>query len=217
LSDIFQEVDNEVRREQLKKLWDRYGIFAIAAVILVLAAVGGWRGYDWWQAKKAAEAGGAFDVASALMEQNKSAEAEAAFEQLARGDAAGYRTLAQLRGAAALAERDPKAAVSAFDAVAQSSAVDGTLRELAGIRAAMLLVDSAPYSELASRLEPLAAPSGAFRHTARELLALSAWRNKDSVAARRWFDLVAADPDTPPSVRARIDILMALSAETGKG
>src|SRR5580658_7140009 len=58
VSDIFQEVDEEVRREQLKKLWERYGTYIIAALILVIVAVGGWRGYEWWQAKRAAGACG---------------------------------------------------------------------------------------------------------------------------------------------------------------
>ena len=44
MSDIFQEVDEEVRRERLEQLWKRYGIYIIAAVLLVLACVGGWRG-----------------------------------------------------------------------------------------------------------------------------------------------------------------------------
>ena len=55
VADIFQEVDEEVRREQLKKLWDRYGYLLIALCVLMVAGVGGWRGYQYWQAKKAGE------------------------------------------------------------------------------------------------------------------------------------------------------------------
>ena len=56
MSDIFNEVDEEVRREQLKKLWERYGNLIIAAAFLVVAGVAAWRGYEYWQARKAAEA-----------------------------------------------------------------------------------------------------------------------------------------------------------------
>ena len=69
MSDIFNEVDEELRREQLKKLWDRYGILIITLAVLFVAAVGGWRGYQWWEGKKAAEAGSAFDAAVLLSEQ----------------------------------------------------------------------------------------------------------------------------------------------------
>ena len=79
MSDIFQEVDEEVRREQLKKLWERYQNYVFAGAFLILAAVGGWRGYDWWQAKQAAETGAAFEAAQTLSQEGKHAEAETAF------------------------------------------------------------------------------------------------------------------------------------------
>jgi hypothetical protein len=66
VSDIFQEVDEEVRREQLKKLWDRYGNYVVVAAFLVVAAVAAWRAYSWWEAKKAAESGAAFEAAITL-------------------------------------------------------------------------------------------------------------------------------------------------------
>ena len=66
MADIFQEVDEEVRREQLKKLWARYGNYIVAACVVVVLAVGGWRGYEWWQSKRAAESGAAFEQAVTL-------------------------------------------------------------------------------------------------------------------------------------------------------
>ena len=83
MSELFNEVDEEVRRDQLKKLWDQYSIYIIALALLIIAGVGGWRGYQYLEAKKAAEAGAAFDKAVELSEQNKHAEAEAAFAELA--------------------------------------------------------------------------------------------------------------------------------------
>jgi hypothetical protein len=206
VADIFQEVDEEVRREQLKKLWDRYGIFAIAAAVLLVLAVAGWRGYEWWVSKQAAQFGDVFVTAAALSEEGKHAEAEAAFAGLATQGTAGYRLLARLNEAAERAATDPKAAIAAYDAVA----ADGSIRDLAAIRAGLLLVDTAPLSDMSARFEPLAGPSGTFRHTARELLALSAWRAGDMPTARRWIDMIMSDGDTPGSVRARVEVLMAL-------
>ncbi len=213
MTDIFNEVDEEVRREQFKKLWDRYGIVVIVAAVLIVAGVGGWRGYQWWQGTRAAEAGAAYDAAAELDDQGKAAEAEAAFAKVAGDGTAGYRVLARLRAAAA--ERDPKAAIAAYDAIAKDSSVGKTFQELAAIRASLLLVDTAPLAELTQRLEPLTSPTGAFRHTARELLALAAVRASDTAAAKRWFDAISSDAETPQSVRARADVLMTLS-EGGK-
>ena len=130
MSDIFNEVDEEVRREQFKKLWDRYGILVLIAAVLIVAGVGGWRGYQWWQAKQAAEASVAYDAASELVDQGKSAEAEAAFCQARhRRHAPAIAFSARLRAAAA--EKNPEAAVAAYDAIAKDSSVDQTLQELA--------------------------------------------------------------------------------------
>ena len=60
VADIFQEVDEEVRREQFKKLWQRYGNLIVAVCALIVVGVGAWRGYEYWQAKKSAESGAAF-------------------------------------------------------------------------------------------------------------------------------------------------------------
>ena len=103
MSELFDEVDEEVRREQLKKLWDRYSIYIIAGALLIIAAVGAWRGYQYLEAQKAAEAGAAFDAAIDLSEQGKHAEAEAAFDKLAATAPSGYRILARLRAAGELA------------------------------------------------------------------------------------------------------------------
>lgn len=215
MSDIFHEVDEEVRREQLKKLWDRYGNLIVAAAVLVVAAIGGWRGYQWWEAKQVAQAGAAFDAAADLAEAGRYADADAAFQKLAKDGTAGYRTLARLRAAAALAETDRKAAVASYDAIAADPSVGREWQALASIRAALLLADSAPFAELGQRLEPLAQPDGIFRHTARELLAFAAWRAADTAAVKRWADAIAGDPETPQSIRTRIDVLTAL-ADGGK-
>lgn len=209
MSDIFREVDEEVRRDQFKQLWDRYGIIAIAAAVLVVLGVGGWRGYQWWQANLAAEAGAAYDLAADLETQGKKAEAEAAFTKLATEGTSGYRVLARFR--AASNEADPKAAVTAYDAISHDSSVSKLLQDFAAIRAGLLLVDTAPLAEMTQRLEPLAGAKAAFRHTARELLALSAIRASDTTAAKRWLDEMTGDPETPQSVRGRVDVLMTLN------
>jgi hypothetical protein len=216
VSELFDEVDEEVRREQLKKLWEKYSIYFIALMVLIVAAVGGWRGYQYLEAKKAAEAGAAFEKAVELSEQDKHAEAETAFTELAAKAPSGYRTLARLRAAAEAAGRDPKAAAKMYDDIAADRGVGGEWQDLAKIRAAGLLVDSASYADMQQRLEASATPKSTFRHSARELLALSAWRNNDTTAARKWLDAIAEDGETPPGLRSRAEALQALLPPVAK-
>ena len=216
MSELFDEVDEDVRRDQLKKVWEQYSIFIIAGAFLIVAAVGGWRGYQYLEAKKAAEAGAAFEKAVELSEQNKHAEAEAAFSELAAKAPAGYRMLARLRAAAEIASRDPQAAAKKYDDIAADTSVGAPERDLAKVRAAGLLVDSASYPSMLARLETATAPAATFRHSARELLALSAWRANDTAATRQWLDMIANDGETPSGLRSRAEALAALLPPVAK-
>ncbi|MFZ0528782.1 MAG: tetratricopeptide repeat protein [Xanthobacteraceae bacterium] len=217
MTDIFNEVDEEVRREQLNKLWERYGIYLVALCVLIVAGVGAWRGYEWWQSQQAAKSGAAFEQAVALAQAGKHQEAEAAFGKLAGDGTAGYRVLARLREAAELTPTDRNAAVKAYDEIAADRNAGQVIEDLATVRAGYLLVDTAPYAELLTRLEPLTANDRTFRHTAREILALSAWKAGDMTAARKWTDMIMADPQTPAGTRSRAQVLTELIAASNKG
>jgi hypothetical protein len=216
VSELFDEVDEEVRREQLKKLWEKYSIYVIAGALLIIAAVGGWRGYQYLEAKRAAEAGAAFDAAVALSEQSKHGEAEAAFSKLAATAPSGYRMLARLRAAAAAAARDPQEGARLYDEIAADRGVGSAEQDLARIRAAGLLLETATYPNMLQRLEPATRADATFRHTARELLALSAWRANDTAAARQWLDMIASDGETPSAMRSRAEALQALLPPVAK-
>lgn len=216
MSEIFNEIDEDLRRERLKKLWDRYSLLIIVGALAIIIGVGGWRGYQYFEAQKAAEASAAFNAAADLSEQNKHAEAEAAFAKLVASAPSGYRTLARLRLAGELAVRDVPAAVKAYDEVAADGSVPAVDRELAKVRAAALLLESAAYADMAQRLEAAAAGTGTYRHSARELLALSAWKAGDAATARKWLQLIATDVETPSSLRQRAEALQALLPPAAK-
>jgi hypothetical protein len=219
VADIFNEVDEEVRRERLKRLWDRYSIVIVAVAILIVAGIGGWRAYEYYVAQKAAVAGAAFEDAVTLSEQGKHAEAEKAFEKVVAEAPKGYAVLARLRAANELAQANPGKpadAVKAYDVIAADGSLGVVWQDLAALRAGMLLADTASFADLRGRLEPIAAAGRPYRHSARELLALSAWRNNNVADAKRFIDMITADGETPPGARQRIDVLSALIAGEGK-
>ncbi len=215
MSDIFSEVDEEVRRERLKKLWERYGALLIAGCVLLVVAVGGWRAYNWYEAKKAAEAGAAFEAAVVLAEQGKSKEAVEAFRRLEAEGTASYRMLAKFRQAGQLAQSDlpneRQDAVALYDQLARDTSLELTMQDFAAVRAALILLDTASYDDIRARLEPLTALDRTFRHSARATLALSAWRAKNTTAMQRWTDMILADAETPAGTRGQIQMLLALS------
>mgnify|MGYP001106160882 CR=1 FL=1 len=121
-----------------------------------------------------------------------------------------------LRAAGEAATRDAAAGVKLYDAIAADSSVGANERSLATVRAAALLVDTASYDDMVKRLDASAKAGSIYRHTARELLALSAWRAKNAAETRKWLDMIAEDGETPASLRNRAEALQALLPPAAK-
>lgn len=214
LSDIFREVDEEVRREQYLKLWRAYGKYAIAVALAIVIGVAGYQGYREYERRQAHGAAERFALALADARAGKAREAAAAFERLAADAPSGYRSLAELQAAANFSTAGDNArAVEIYDRVAAGSGPDRRIRDLAQVLAAMLLLEEGKVDEAEARLGPVATGAGAFRHSAREMLALARLKSGDAKAARERFAELADDTATPPGIRARAAELLAALPE----
>jgi hypothetical protein len=210
MSDIFREVDEDVRRDQAAQIWARYQNLFIGLAVLVIAATAGWRFYDHYRTKQAEEAGAKYEAALALARDGKPAEAEGAFQQIAKSGPNGYAVLARLRQAAEYSGSDPAAAVKAYDAIAADGTIDPLFQNLARLRAALLRLDEADEKEIETRLGTMTANDNPFRFSAREALALAALKHDDFDAAGRQLDAIVIDPQAPASMRQRAEALLAL-------
>ncbi|MET3353802.1 UNVERIFIED_ORG: hypothetical protein ABID33_001703 [Xanthobacter viscosus] len=215
MTDIFHEIEEDLRRERLRKLWDRFGGLIIAAIVLVVVGAGGWSGYKYWRHQQAVAASTAFQSAVSLFDEGKMQEAETAFGALAKDGPAGYRTLALFRGAAAAAARDKAAGVAAFDAIAADASLPALVRELAQLRAALILVDTSSLADVKQRVAAIAAGTGPLRNSAREALALAELKAGDAAAANKTATDITSDSETPPGVRSRAELIRRLTAGTG--
>lgn len=212
MADIFHEIDEDLRRERFSRLWTRYGAYLIGLAVLIVVAVAGWRGYEWYRLQQAQQAGARFEAALQLAAQGKTAEAEAAFAAMEKDAPSGYRTLARFRSAIELSKTDAKAAVAEFDALAGDASVGRLMQDVAQVRAAMLLVDTAPLSDIESRVKPLDTPDGAFRHSARELIGLAQYKAGDYKAAADTFAAILNDGQSPPGLRRRAELMRTLAS-----
>lgn len=208
---LIREVEEEVRREQIKRLWDRYGVYVLGACVAVVLIVAGIKGWQYWQHHRALGVGEQYMAALDLAEEGKAAEAQAAFAALARDAGGGASTLARLHeAAAALAAGDRQAAIETYDAVARDSGASPVLRDLARVRAGLLLVDSASVAELTERVGALGEAGSPWRNSAREILALGSYRAGDLATADRLFNEILSDPQAPLGLRQRAQIMIAL-------
>ncbi|MFD2677513.1 tetratricopeptide repeat protein [Camelimonas lactis] len=213
MSDIFREIDEDLRRDRAADLARRYGGVAAVVALVVILGVGGWRFMEYRASQQAADAGVAFEQAvKQLRDGGDAAAGVRALEAIAGQSAGGYRTLARFRLASQKAATDKAAAIAAFDALAADSSLDPALRDMARIRAATIDVDMASPEAIVKRLEGLAAPNHVWRNQARELIGLAWMKAGKLEEAGRWFAQVAVDGEAPQSLRRRAQLFMELAA-----
>jgi len=218
---FIREVDEAVRRERYKQLWDKFGIFVIAIAVALVASAAAYNIWKYLEESAAETAGDAFTAAIALKNANDQAKAAEAFEELVKDGPSGYSILSRFQLASSQAKAgDIDKAVNEYDGLAKDRRVDAILKGLATLQAAALRLDEADYAEMQTRLDALANGNSAWRFSARELLGLSAYQNNDLRAAEEQFSALLVDAGTPRNMRDRANVILALivsqpAAESG--
>ena len=213
---FFREVDEELRSERVRQAWDRYGRWLIAAAVLLVLAVAGQGVWNWYETRERERTGDSFSGAIRMLEAEKRDEALAVLRRIETEGNRTYRTLARMRIAAELAEADETAeAVALYDAVAADDEADAQQRDLARIRAAIILVDTGTLEDVETRMTPLAGPGAPYRHSARELLGLAYYRAGELQRAFDQFVAVVDDAEAPAGVRQRSELLLDVIASKG--
>jgi hypothetical protein len=212
MNDVFNEVDEEVRRDKAVAFFNKHGSKIVGLAIAIVMAVGGWRFYQDRVFRERAALGARFEAA--LVDVN--AGKIEALTTLAEDKSGGtYPALAKFRLASELArtakdDAGVKNAVSAFDTLANDATLPAEWREMAKIRAAYAMLETAPFEAMESRLAPLATPANTYRNTAREALALAAWRAGHAEKALDALQAIILDADAPSGLRQRAEVLLAV-------
>ena len=210
MTDIFREIDEDIRRDRTVETFRKYGSWFIGAAVLVVALTGAYRWYQQDKQHKAEIAGGQFEAALEASRAGKSAEAEALLTDLVQGAGSGYRDLARFRVASEMGLTAPEKAVKAFDELAADAQLGPLLQGLARLRAAYLVADSASMDELKARVEPLLPAGGAWGSSARELLGLKALKANDFEGAGKYFDAIMTEDAAPQALKQRAELYLSL-------
>lgn len=221
MSDIFREVDEDLRRDQIMTFWKRYGGLVIAAAVLVVAATAGNVGWKHWRTTRMEERTSVLSDALAKLrpaDEYTQPDTKAAADALAAASAKlgeGHADLARLYEAGLRArdgQRDD--AVKLYDQVAGNGGADPMLRDLATLLSVQLQLDTGDAAALRGRLAPLLKPGSAWRASATEASGLLAARAGDNAGAAALFKELSDDTTAPQGLRARATELAALYAAT---
>jgi hypothetical protein len=210
---LSREVDEELRREQLLKLWEQYGTYAIAVAVLIIVGIGGVKYYQY-RDTLAAQAAGSRLVAATHQAPDKAQEVRKELETIAATSPTGYATLARLRIAATdSAAGKTLEAATEFESIAKDGGVDPLLKDYAKLQAAMLRLDTANWTDMQNRLNDLAAEGNPWRYSARELLGLAAYKAGRAEEARQEFQRLMSDRATPQGIAERARMMMGVLAQ----
>lgn len=201
---FLREVSEELRRDDMARLWTRWGRALVIAIVVGLIAFGGWL---WWRDHQAKQAGAEGETLTATVEQlsrDQIDQAAPALKTLSQSDRPGYRAAAQLAAGAVAAQKgEAQAAIAAFGSVAKDDKIAPAFRELALIRQTTMEFDTLTPDQVIARMQPLAQKGMPWFGSAGELVAIShlkAGRPRDAGAI---FAALAADTAVPASIRSR--------------
>lgn len=204
LSDIFREIDEELRRDSVAQLWKKYGKHVIGLAVLIViatAAIVGWRTY---QDKQRETQGGEYASALDLARQGKDADAAAAFASLAQKADSGRAVLARFEEAASKVNAgDVAGAIAIYDELAANNALNSAFRDSATMLSARYTLDKGDPQAAIAKLQPLTQPTNAWHGLALEMTALAELKAGDKSKAQKNFDALGKDTTAPQAVRQR--------------
>ena len=203
MADIFREIDEDLRRDRMIRLWQRHGRHVIAAAFLIVAATGAYVLWDSHRRQQDEMLGLRYSEATVLAQTDIS-KATGAFETLAAEGSTGYATLSRLQAAVLKAKGSDKAGgVATLKAMAADGGVDQPYRDLALLLSASFGADDEAPADIEARLQPLTADANPWRFSALELTALVRLKAGDKAGALKLYQQLADDLEAPPSLRAR--------------
>lgn len=215
---FFREIDQELRQDRIKSIWQRYGLIIVSAAAAIILVTAGIVGYQYLQEQRSDAAGDTFLAALEHADAGRLDDAMTELRQLEEDGPGAYPSLARMRSAAIHIDAgDVDAAIEAFDSVAADSATPQSIRDVARLRAAYLLVDHGSYDDVVIRAEPLTGDENHLRHSAREALGLAAWSEGNSEAALSLFQQIADDPMAPTNTIQRAELMIELIRGSGVG
>jgi len=208
---LFQEIEDDLRQEQTNKLWTDYGKYIVGAALVLVIGVAGFQGWKNYDLEKRQVAGETFASVQHLIADKKSDEALKAFSAIsAKGG--GYAVLAKFRGAALMIESgDLAGAISTYQQIAKDENVNPYYKDMAVIVGSFAELDAKDgVSTLIDQTGALNNAISPWRHSAREVLGLSALKSGDKSKAAEYFKTITEDATAPKEIKVRAGEMLTI-------
>ena len=205
MSETFaREVDENLRRDQMRDFFKAYGSWLIAAVVVFLVASAG---FIWWQQHQAQRAEGQVEELAQIYQDIGNGDTNTAPQQLdtlSKSSSKAVRASAQFAHAAlALQQSDSKTAAGIYNSIASDNSLPQPYRDAALIRKTAIEFDDLKPEQVIARLEPFTKPGEPWFGTAGEMTALALIKQGKNQEAGQLFATIAKDQGVPEGIRNR--------------
>jgi hypothetical protein len=210
LSDIFQEIDEDLKRDRLAKLWARYRLHAVGLLVAVVVGISFYTAWTQYELTQRQAEGVRFAAALDRVRAGDDQGASSAFADLAANAGGGHAVLAKFEEAAAKARLgDTAGALALYDQISSDNALDSQYRDAATILFARASLGQGDAKPLIDRLKPLTDAANPWHGFALEFTALAQLQSGDKDSARQTYQTLAADQTVPAGTRARASQMLA--------
>jgi hypothetical protein len=210
VADIFQEVEEDLRRDKALAFWKKYQNHIIGFALIAIAATAGFSGWRYWKQQTIEANGAAYLQALQTLEKDPKAAASQ-LDALAK-DGGGFAVLARFQQAdQALKDGDKAKAAEGFAAIAHDGSVDKALKDLAAVLGGLAWLDAGKPEDAAKLVEPLTGDNQPYRFSALEVQAQAAFAAGDRAKAKKIYEQLkqlSALPNAPQGVSARAQIML---------
>lgn len=209
LTDAFiQEVDEDVKNDSLKALWDKYGLFVIAFVVIAVSAAVSFDRLQAWRTALSQRKTEAYVAATSL--GTTAEEKIGNLQQISKDNQGLFSDFAKLQIAnLLLADGKQDEALTALEKLANEKEVNKEVKHIALMKLATYRVDTMGKDEFAALLQPVLAENNSWTPMAQDLLAMSAIQNGDIETAREIYTKLLKIKDLPENFRNKVQDMLA--------
>lgn len=205
---FINEVSEEVKNDNFKELWNRYGLLIIAIVaVAVCGAVYFERIKSWRLQHNQMTTETYMDAAH---KQDNPEAMIAALQKINQSDHGIYGDFARLQIANVLFEQQKdEEAMAMLEALTKDPQVNTEVRQIALVKYATYKVDVMSKQELTDLLQPVLDANNSWTPLANDLLAMAAIREGDLQTAREIYTKLLTVKDLPDSFKSKIQEMMS--------
>ncbi len=208
---FIREVSEEVKNDNLKQLWEKYGIYIILLVVLSIVGAVSFEGFKNWQRKRGETWSDTYAYALSLENQGKYDESLEVLEEMEQTGGNIYSNIAKLQTANILFEQGKDTeAVDILEEIVEDKSINKKLRDVSAIKLASYKIDSGSREEIDALLKPLIEENGSWTNIAKEMTAMAAIRDGNIEEGKAIYTELLNTPNLPDALKMRVQDMLSV-------